>query len=60
MNAITLLIVWVGAHRIDEGIMQVGTMMAHAIYYANNYGILNDINGFSYFAKSYGFSSTCI
>ena len=26
MNAITLLIVWVGAHRIDEGIMQVGTM----------------------------------
>ena len=32
MNAITLLIVWVGAHRIDEGIMQVGTMMAFMKY----------------------------
>ena len=32
MNAITLLIVWVGAHRIDEGIMQVGTMMAFMQY----------------------------
>lgn len=32
MNAITLLIVWVGSHRIDEGIMQVGTMMAFMQY----------------------------
>ena len=32
MNAITLLIVWIGAHRIDEGIMQVGTMMAFMQY----------------------------
>ena len=32
MNAITLLIVWVGAHRIDEGVMQVGTMMAFMQY----------------------------
>ena len=32
MNSITLLIVWVGAHRIDEGIMQVGTMMAFMQY----------------------------
>lgn len=32
MNVITLLIVWVGAHRIDEGIMQVGTMMAFMQY----------------------------
>ena len=32
MNIITLLIVWVGSHRIDEGIMQVGTMMAFMQY----------------------------
>ncbi len=32
MNAITLLIVWVGSHRIDEGVMQVGTMMAFMQY----------------------------
>lgn len=32
MNAITLLIVWVGAHRIDTGVMQVGTMMAFMQY----------------------------
>lgn len=32
MNAITLLIVWVGAHRIEDGIMQVGTMMAFMQY----------------------------
>ena len=32
MNAITLLIVWVGSHRIDEGIIQVGTMMAFMQY----------------------------
>lgn len=32
MNVITLLIVWVGSHRIDEGIMQVGTMMAFMQY----------------------------
>ena len=28
MNGITLLIVWVGSHNIDAGIMQVGDMMA--------------------------------
>lgn len=32
MNVITLLIVGVGSHRIDEGIMQVGTMMAFMQY----------------------------
>lgn len=32
MNAITLLIVWVGAHRIEDGVMQVGTMMAFMQY----------------------------
>ena len=32
MNAITLLIVWVGAHRINDGIIQVGTMMAFMQY----------------------------
>lgn len=32
MNSITLLIVWVGSHRIDEGVMQVGTMMAFMQY----------------------------
>ncbi|WP_195516823.1 ABC transporter ATP-binding protein [Paraclostridium bifermentans] len=32
MNVIILLIVWVGSHRIDEGIMQVGTMMAFMQY----------------------------
>ena len=32
MNAITLLIVWVGANRIDDGVMQVGTMMAFMQY----------------------------
>ena len=32
MNGITLLIVWVGANRIDAGVMQVGTMMAFMQY----------------------------
>lgn len=32
MNATTLLIVWVGAQRIDAGVMQVGDMMAFMQY----------------------------
>lgn len=32
MNGITLLIVWVGAHRVDLGVMQVGDMMAFIQY----------------------------
>ena len=32
MNMITLLIVWVGAHKIDAGTMQVGDMMAFIQY----------------------------
>ncbi|MBB6214235.1 ATP-binding cassette subfamily B protein [Anaerosolibacter carboniphilus] len=32
MNGITLLIVWVGAHQIDSGRMQVGDMMAFIQY----------------------------
>lgn len=32
MNCITLLIVWVGAHSIDQGGMQVGNMMAFIQY----------------------------
>lgn len=28
MNSIMLLIVWVGGHKVDEGVMQVGDMMA--------------------------------
>lgn len=32
MNAVVLLIVWVGAHRIDSGSMQVGNMMAFMQY----------------------------
>ena len=32
MNAISLLIVWVGAHEIDNGTMQVGNMMAFIQY----------------------------
>ena len=32
MNSITLLIVWIGANRIDNGIIQVGTMMAFMQY----------------------------
>ena len=32
MNGISLLIVWVGAHGIDEGTMQVGNMMAFIQY----------------------------
>ena len=32
MNAIMILIVWVGGHKIDEGIMQVGDMMAFIEY----------------------------
>ncbi len=32
MNGITLLIVWVGAHQIDLGKMQVGSMMAFIQY----------------------------
>ncbi|WP_286316471.1 ABC transporter ATP-binding protein [Romboutsia ilealis] len=32
MNMITILIVWVGAHNIDTGVMQVGDMMAFIQY----------------------------
>ena len=32
MNVITILIVWVGAHQIDSGIIQVGDMMAFIQY----------------------------
>lgn len=32
MNGITLLIVWVGAHQVDSGNMQVGNMMAFIQY----------------------------
>ena len=32
MSAITLLIVWVGGHKVNEGIMQVGDMMAFIQY----------------------------
>lgn len=32
MNLITLLIVWVGAHRVNQGAMQVGDMMAFIQY----------------------------
>ncbi|MHC1747919.1 MAG: ABC transporter ATP-binding protein [Cellulosilyticaceae bacterium] len=32
MNGITILIVWVGAHQIDSGAMQVGDMMAFIQY----------------------------
>lgn len=32
MSAITLLIVWVGGHKVDEGVMQVGDMMAFIQY----------------------------
>lgn len=32
MNGITLLIVWVGSHQIDQGAMQVGNMMAFIQY----------------------------
>lgn len=32
MNLVTVLIVWVGAHKIDDGIMQVGDMTAFMQY----------------------------
>ena len=32
MNSVMLLIVWVGGHKVDEGIMQVGDMMAFIQY----------------------------
>lgn len=32
MNVITILIVWVGAHQVDAGTMQVGNMMAFIQY----------------------------
>ena len=32
MNCISLLIVWVGAHGVDNGTMQVGNMMAFIQY----------------------------
>ena len=32
MNAIMLLIIWVGGHKVDEGIIQVGDMMAFIQY----------------------------
>lgn len=32
MNGVTLLIVWLGSHRVDSGVMQVGDMMAFMQY----------------------------
>lgn len=32
MNGVMLLIIWVGGHKVDEGIMQVGNMMAFIQY----------------------------
>ena len=32
MNSITILIVWVGGHNVDQGVMQVGDMMAFIQY----------------------------
>ncbi|NLM20471.1 MAG: ABC transporter ATP-binding protein [Peptococcaceae bacterium] len=32
MNMVTLLIVWVGAHQVDQGVMQVGNIMAFIQY----------------------------
>lgn len=32
MNGITLLIIWVGGHNVDQGVMQVGDMMAFIQY----------------------------
>ena len=32
MNAISILIVWKGAHGIDSGVMQVGDMLAFIQY----------------------------
>ncbi|MBQ3413776.1 MAG: ABC transporter ATP-binding protein [Clostridia bacterium] len=32
MNGITLLIIWIGGHGVDEGILQVGNMMAFIQY----------------------------
>ena len=32
MNAITVLIVWVGGHSVDQGLTQVGDMMAFIQY----------------------------
>lgn len=32
MNCVTILIVWVGAHQIDSGVIQVGDMMAFIQY----------------------------
>ena len=32
MNGVTLLIVWIGSHRVDSGVMQVGDMMAFMQY----------------------------
>lgn len=32
MNSVSLLIIWVGSHQIDRGIMQVGDMMAFIQY----------------------------
>ncbi len=32
MNLITILIVWVGAHNVNDGVMQVGDMMAFIQY----------------------------
>ncbi len=32
MNGITLLIIWIGAHEVDKGVIQVGDMMAFMQY----------------------------
>ena len=32
MNAVMILIIWVGAHQVDAGTMQVGNMMAFTQY----------------------------
>ncbi len=56
MNGISLMIVWFGAKNIDNGIMQVGDMMAIIQYTMQNCnGVLNDFYGFNYASKSSNF-----
>ena len=60
MNGITVLIVWVGGHSINDGAMQVGDMMAF-IQYAMQiiYVIPYDLYDFGYASKSSSFCRAC-
>ena len=56
MNSIMLLIIWVGAHEINNGVMQVGDMMAFIQYTMQIIIFSYDINDFYNATQSHSIS----